>query len=119
MMRPRRDLLEHEAHVWQVRLGELAGEMPRLHTLLSREEQDRAARIGFEQGRAEFCLSRAVLRLLLESYGVARAEEVVFTYSAREKPALDPVRGCAWLNFRRPQWPVLAPTFSWVGARTT
>jgi hypothetical protein len=47
MIRPLYHLPEHEAHVWQVRLDELAGEMPRLHPLLSREEQDRAARFGF------------------------------------------------------------------------
>src|SRR5437870_6486028 len=62
-------LAEDEVHVWHVRLGELVPDLCRLLTLLSRDEYDRSVRFHFEQNRTEFCLSRAVLRLMLESYG--------------------------------------------------
>jgi 4'-phosphopantetheinyl transferase len=97
--RPALSLAANEVHVWHVPLDERISEVGRRCMVLNQEERDRAARFHFDRDRHEFCLSRSVLRQMLESYGVAGAAEVRFTYSLHGKPALDGVHGCPWLQF--------------------
>jgi 4'-phosphopantetheinyl transferase len=92
-------LAEDEVHVWHVRLAELAPELPRLQTLLSQDERERASRFHFERDRMTHCLSRAALRLLLQSYGVAAGPAIRFSYAAHGKPELAAAHNSAWLRF--------------------
>jgi 4'-phosphopantetheinyl transferase len=94
-----RGLPENEVHVWHVKLNELMPIFPQFLLLLNEEERRRAARFSFEHDRAAFCLRRGVLRCLLESYGVATAGKVSFTYSSRGKPILASGQGSEGLNF--------------------
>jgi 4'-phosphopantetheinyl transferase len=92
-------LPDNEVQVWQVDLSDFMPLLRRLRLLLSGEEQDRAARFHFEQHRGAFCMSRAVLRVLLESYGVGPAAEIAFTCSRFGKPALAAGQGQPGLEF--------------------
>lgn len=87
-----------EVHAWHVRLDAVEAGLPDLARLLGEDERARAARYRFEKDRAEYTLTRGILRRLLESYGVAAAGEVRFAYGPRGKPELaaghgpDPIR---------------------------
>jgi 4'-phosphopantetheinyl transferase len=80
--------VESEVHVWHARLDDHLADLPWLHQLLSPDEQRRASRILVDRVRTEFCLSHGLLRLLLESYQVAPAAEIKFTFESNGKPKL-------------------------------
>jgi 4'-phosphopantetheinyl transferase len=82
-------LAEGEVHVWRASLAAPAGELARLHALLSGEEQVRAARFRYEVHRGRFIAGRGIQRLLLARYlGVAPAA-IRYRHAAHGKPALD------------------------------
>lgn len=79
---------QDEVHVWHVPLDELHRDVSRLWQLLSHDERARADRYQFEQDRQDFCVSRGVLRLLLQAYGAGRAADITLAYSRHGKPRL-------------------------------
>jgi 4'-phosphopantetheinyl transferase len=86
----RLDLPEDEVHLWQVDLAIVAKGEPRWEKILSADERARAARFHFSQDRQYFTATRALLRMLLGSYVDSDPMELVFSYSDKEKPSLNP-----------------------------
>ena len=56
------------AHVWFCELSRHEGERSLLASLLSSDEQQRAARFSFERDRRRFLLSHGLLRVILSRY---------------------------------------------------
>jgi 4'-phosphopantetheinyl transferase len=83
-------LPDDEVHLWRVDLGAVAGAEKRWRKILSPDEQVRAARFHFERDRQHFTATRALLRTLLATYVGAEPADLVFRYSEKEKPSLDP-----------------------------
>jgi 4'-phosphopantetheinyl transferase len=77
-----------EVHVWRAPLDRLVGDVPRLHALLSADEQARCRRFVRESDRIRFGLTRGILRMVLSRYCGVPAAALAFTYSAYGKPAL-------------------------------
>lgn len=78
-----------EVHVWRASLAASAGELGRLHALLSEEEQLRAARFKFEVHRGRFIAGRGIQRLLLARYLDVDPAAIRYRHAAHGKPALD------------------------------
>jgi 4'-phosphopantetheinyl transferase len=84
-------LPDDEVHLWRVDLAVVAqgqGEQ-RWQQILSADERTRAARFHFPKDRQYFTATRALLRIILGSYVGCDPPELVFQYSAREKPSLN------------------------------
>jgi 4'-phosphopantetheinyl transferase len=75
--------------LWFASLDEpVAGELNRLHSMLSADERERAARFHFERDRRRFIAGRGLLRTILgECVGCAPGE-LTFRYGPNEKPSL-------------------------------
>jgi 4'-phosphopantetheinyl transferase len=86
----RLDLPEDEVHLWQVDLVIVAKGEPRWEKILSADERARAARFHFSQDRQYFTATRALLRMILGSYVDSDPMELVFHYTDKEKPSLNP-----------------------------
>jgi 4'-phosphopantetheinyl transferase len=79
-----------EVHVWRADLAAVAEQTSDLAARLSGDEVRRAERFVFPRDRLRFAATRAVLRRLLARYlGVADGA-IVFGYTARGKPFLEP-----------------------------
>lgn len=76
------DILECDVDVWLVSL-ESDGE-----TILSRDEEIRAARFRFESDRARWIRARSALRLILSQYTGIPPEHIRFSFGPHGKPAL-------------------------------
>ncbi len=83
-------LLDEEVHLWHIDLAAVAGAEKRWQKILSPDERARAARFHFERDRRHFTATRALLRMLLASYVHSEPAELVFRYSDKEKPSLNP-----------------------------
>jgi 4'-phosphopantetheinyl transferase len=83
-------LPDNEVHLWQIDLAAVAPAEKRWQKTLSTDEQARAARFHFERDRQHFTATRALLRTLLAGYVGAQPADLVFRYSEKEKPSLDP-----------------------------
>jgi len=81
-------LSKNEVHVWRIDLETVSVAEERWRTLLSPDERGRAERFRFPQHRQYFTATRALLRTLLGAYLSANSGELVFRYTAREKPFL-------------------------------
>jgi len=92
-------LPEDEVHLWRVDLSELAAEEQRWQPILSADEQARAARFHFAHDRQSFTATRALLRTILGSYVAADPAQLVFCYSEKDKPFLDPAHTGVPLEF--------------------
>ncbi|HXQ23267.1 MAG TPA: 4'-phosphopantetheinyl transferase superfamily protein [Candidatus Acidoferrales bacterium] len=80
-------------HVWHSALELPPVQLQRLETLLSRDEQQRAARFALAAPRAAFVAARGILRQLLAGYLGVDPRRLRFCYERRGKPALDPSLG--------------------------
>ena len=87
---PRMALPEDEVHLWLVDLASVAAGEKRWEQLLSSDERARAARFHFSKDRQYFTATRALLRTILGSYVDSDPTELVFRYSEKEKPSLNP-----------------------------
>jgi 4'-phosphopantetheinyl transferase len=85
-----------EVHVWCATLGRPPDEIAELASLLSPDEQERAARYRVAQARDEFQVSRALLRVLLGRYLNRGPSRLEFRPGPQGKPAL---AGAAPLSF--------------------
>jgi len=83
-------LPEDEVHLWQIDLATVAPGEQRWEQILSADERARAARFHFSQDRQYFTATRAFLRRILASYVDSDPTELVFRYSNKDKPSLDP-----------------------------
>jgi 4'-phosphopantetheinyl transferase len=92
-------LSDAEIHIWQVHLRRLLPDESRLAELLGSDELERAGRYRFPDDRSMFTTSRALLRLILEAYGIGLAKEIRFAYSARGKPSLAPQNNAIGVHF--------------------
>ncbi len=77
-----------EVHVWGLRLARPSATVSSLFTILSSEEQARAAKFHFDEDRAHYVVGRATLRRLLGRYLQMEATAVPITYGPHGKPAL-------------------------------
>lgn len=83
-------LPDDEVHLWRIDLAAVAPAEKRWQEILSPDERARAARFHFERDRRYYTATRALLRTILASYVGAEPADLVFRYSEKEKPALDP-----------------------------
>ena len=81
---------EEEVHLWRVDLAAVAQAEPQWQKLLSSDERVRAARFHFDRDRRHYTATRALLRTILAAYVAVEPAELIFRYSDREKPSLDP-----------------------------
>ena len=81
-------LSQRAVHVWRAPLDPGPEVRDALATLLSPEEQARAASFRFDRDRDAFIVARGQLRLLLSGYLGRLPEDVAFEYGAQGKPAL-------------------------------
>ncbi len=77
-----------DVHVWYCDLLRYAGDGDMLATLLSGDEQARAARFVFERDRQRFILSHGLLRLFLARYLDQEPRQVQFVTGVHGKPAV-------------------------------
>ena len=74
--------------VWIVSLPDVRTRLDGLRTVLSPDEQERAARFVFERDRLRFVSARGILRVLLGGYLNREPARIVFHYGPNGKPAL-------------------------------
>ena len=74
--------------VWVVSLPDVQTELDRMRTILSSDEEQRAARFVFERDRQRFVLARGILRVLLGAYLNQEPSRIAFQYGTHGKPAL-------------------------------
>ncbi len=77
-------------HVWRASLEQPAPILQHMQSLLSSDEEAKAAQFRFERDRQHFIGARGILRTLLGRYLDADPHSVRFTYNAYGKPALEP-----------------------------
>lgn len=80
-------LLPGEVHLWRVPLGH-QGQLSACRSVLSGEEQVRAARFVFEKDTERFVTAHGALRLLLARYIPCAPESVQFAHGPQGKPRL-------------------------------
>lgn len=85
-----------EIHLWTAPLTIEGTEQRGISTLLSPDEQKRAAAFRFEKHRSSFIVGRALLRCLLGRYLGQSAKDISFSYGPKGKPALE---GSGTLHF--------------------
>jgi 4'-phosphopantetheinyl transferase len=83
-------LPDDEVHLWRIDLAAVGPAEKRWQKILSPDERARAARFHFERDRQHFTATRALLRTLLASYVGSEPADLVFRYSDKEKPSLQP-----------------------------
>ncbi|MDB6028677.1 MAG: 4-phosphopantetheinyl transferase, HetI [Verrucomicrobiales bacterium] len=77
-----------EVHVWAVSVEGFCARVTELHSLLSEEERQRAARFHFEKDRLRFITARGILRIILASYLNETPQALSFGYGRNGKPDL-------------------------------
>ncbi len=86
--------------VWVASLDRAAyAGLPRLLSVLSRDERDRAERFQFAQHRCRFIAGRGLLRLILARYAAIPAKDLGFCYGPQGKPSLRAEMGVRDLMF--------------------
>lgn len=73
--------------------------LARYWPLLAADEQARANRFHFDRDKNRYVVARAVLRLIIGRYLALPPEQIIFTYSEYDKPALAPISGGERLQF--------------------
>jgi len=86
-----------EVHVWLVATDDPHFE--RTHALLSRSEQERAAKFKFDVHRKRYVAAHAAVRQILSSYLQVAAATLQFIEGAQGKPQLVPTPDPAGLQF--------------------
>jgi len=79
-----------EVYVWQIDIAVEGTQIYAYRRLLSPDEIQRADRFYFEKDRIRFITTRYAMRKILSDCLNVAPEELVFTYSAKGKPALAP-----------------------------
>lgn len=79
-------LQQNDVHIWRVSLATSEAEIGRMHTTLSEEEQQRAARFRFAIHQQRFVVARGVLRALLGRYLDIDSRDIQFHTTQYGKP---------------------------------
>lgn len=77
-----------EIHIWRATLNLSGGDLERLRSVLSPDEQERAVRFRFAEHQRRFIAARGILRDILSRYVRRQPAELEFCYSRFGKPAL-------------------------------
>jgi 4'-phosphopantetheinyl transferase len=77
-----------DVHIWAAHLDLSLENLARMASILSDEEQKRAARFRIERHHNRFIAARGILRSLLATYLDCAADELLFEYGQNGKPAL-------------------------------
>jgi 4'-phosphopantetheinyl transferase len=80
------NLPEHEVHLWRLKLEQPEQHVDEFISLLSSEEQRRAAKFRFERDRNRFVVARGVLRTILASYLNYEPDQLELSYGPYGKP---------------------------------
>src|SRR5437588_262913 len=86
----RMPLPKNEVHLWRVDLSSVANGEQRWEQIISEDERARAVRFRFPRDRQYFSATRALLRILLACHAAGDPKELVFHYSDKKKPSLNP-----------------------------
>src|SRR5258707_551698 len=92
-------LIAGVVHVWCLTLDLPDAKITALRSILSPEEEARAARYLFDKHRRRFIACRGQVRQILASYLNATASEIRFRYGAKGKPALATPRSDSEIEF--------------------
>lgn len=84
--------------LWRIALDDPAP-LPQLYGLLSREEQERAAKFYFERDRNRYIVGRGMVRTILAEYLHSVPIQISLVYGAFGKPALEPTAYATPLYF--------------------
>jgi 4'-phosphopantetheinyl transferase len=96
---PRQSLAEDEVQLWRIDPAQVSADVDVLRPLLGADEWDRANGFHRPEDRLRHLVTRGLLRLLIEAYGVAPAAEIRFAHSAQGKPRLSELHRSDWLHF--------------------
>ena len=77
-------------HVWCVALDDPACDVESLHTRLSPDEQERAAKFRFSRDRRRYVIAHAALRDILSRYLLSEPQGLQFSSGENGKPRLAP-----------------------------
>jgi 4'-phosphopantetheinyl transferase len=80
--------MDHEVHVWCIKLNEEPSTVAIAYSILSEDERERSARFRFPSLLSAFVLSRGILRLLLARFCDRAPSDLKFTYGQHGKPIL-------------------------------
>lgn len=78
-----------EIHLWTVPLAAVGTEKYGILEVLSPDERKRAEAFRFDRHRNSFILGRALLRFILGEYLGRAPRDIIFSYGANGKPALN------------------------------
>jgi 4'-phosphopantetheinyl transferase len=92
-------LPEDEVQLWRVDLEAIRADESRWQELLSADEATRASRFHFPIDRQHFVASRALLRTILAGYLCTHANDLTFSYSAKQKPSLGSPHATSGITF--------------------
>ena len=82
-------LVGTDLHVWRASLNSSSAELLYFQSLLSKEENERAARFYFERDRGRYIAGRGILRTLLGGYLGMDAHRIKIIYGPDGKPMLE------------------------------
>ena len=88
-----------EVHVWNAALDQSPSTIGTLFSILTPDEQDRAAKYYFRKDCAQYIVARGVLRTIMGRYLNKPPEQLRFSYSPFGKPALISDSGGKELRF--------------------
>ena len=83
------ELGEDTIHIWGVHVPDMLDQLDALHSILCKEEQEKAARFHREADRHSSIAARGALRLLLSGYTGVPASDIAFEYSENGKPHVE------------------------------
>ena len=92
-------LVGTDLHVWRASLNGSSAEMLYFHSLLSKDEKERAERFYFERDRGRYIVGRGILRTLLSGYLGMDAHTVRIIYGRDGKPMLEDIFNKKHLQF--------------------
>lgn len=95
-------------HIWGVHVPDMLDRLGALQALLSKKEQDKAARFHRKADRQSSISARGALRVLLSGYTGIPADKIEFQYSENGKPLLVPPLDMAFNLSHSGDWVVLA-----------
>ncbi len=95
-------------HIWGVHVPDMLDRLDSLQALLSKKEQEKAARLHRKSDRQSSIAARGALRVLLSGYTGIPAVDIEFQYSENGKPHLVPPRDIAFNLSHSGDWVVLA-----------
>jgi 4'-phosphopantetheinyl transferase len=89
---PSLDLPAGHLHIWRVPQEVPAAALARYWPILAADEQARANRFHFDRDKNRYVVARAVLRLINGRYLSLPPQQITFTYTEYDKPALAPTQ---------------------------